>query len=440
MPAAPPPPPSGARAFDAPPPGTYTAFSLAPTRPSPPEGRFTVRKHFVIIAGLLLAAALAGCGRGGLLRDVAIRPAVISPNADGVDDIAELKYTLTAQSSISIYLLDEAGHRHDFRVAQRRSRGERTAYFSGVIGDRLLPDGEYRVIFEATDSRGRQARVEKPITLVDGDKEYLEIRGLSVYPNRFTPNRDGITDRVKVSYVLNKPATRVEVYILDKDGVRYPVAEDKIREMGSPGAHEHDYDAGIDLGATPPPDGDYTVVVEAEDAVGNKAKVSAGLTIEGGGVPRVEIVNAAAEFSSLVVPLHGTLTFTCTVRNIGTVPVRTKGPESGSTYTTADNFNTLEEYEEPGIFRVGLDYEGNSAGRLYPFRWQLGTDEELAVLETDIGPQTYLMPGQTATVVGHLVIDDRPVKVQPYYWLGLIHEQVWIVQDRVEPTAISIGF
>lgn len=74
------------------------------------------------------------------------------------------------------------------------------------------------------------------------------------------------------------------------------------------------------------------------------------------------------------------------------------------------------------------------------FRWQLGTDEELAVLETDIGPQTYLMPGQTATVVGHLVIDDRPVKVQPYYWLGLIHEQVWIVQDRVEPTAISIGF
>ncbi|NLD44174.1 MAG: hypothetical protein GX657_11845 [Chloroflexi bacterium] len=50
------------------------------------------------------------------------------------------------------------------------------------------------------------------------------------------------------------------------------------------------------------------------------------------------------------------------------------------------------------------------------------------------------MPGQTATVVGHLVIDDRPVKVQPYYWLGLIHEQVWIVQDRVEPTAISIGF
>jgi hypothetical protein len=43
-------------------------------------------------------------------------------------------------------------------------------------------------------------------------------------------------------------------------------------------------------------------------------------------------------------------------------------------------------------------------------------------------------------VVGHLRIEDPPVKSAPYYWIGLIHEQVWIVQDRVEPTSISIGF
>ncbi len=398
-----------------------------------------LRRLFIIL-GLLIPIALAGCGSGRLLRDVEIRPAVISPNADGTDDVAEIKYTLTAQSTIDIYLQDADGNRHDFRVAKRRSQGERTAYFSGVIGDRLLPDGEYTVVFEASDARGRTSREEHPLTLVDGDREYLEIRGLTVHPTRFTPNRDGISDRVKVSYVLNKEATRVEVYIIGADGARYPVAEDKIREAGAAGAHEHDYDAGIDLGATPPPDGDYTVVVEAEDAVGNKAQVTAPLTIEGGGVPRVEIVNAAAEWSDEVVPLGGTLTFTCTVKNIGTVPVRTKGPESGTTYSTSENFNTLEEYEEPGLFRIGLDYEGNSAGRTYPFRWQLGTDEELAVLETDIGPQTYLMPGQTVTVTGSLTIDDRPVKVAPYYWLGLIHEQVWIVQDRVEATPISIGF
>jgi len=245
---------------------------------------------------------------------------------------------------------------------------------------------------------------------------------------------------VKIGYNLNKAATRVEVNIVDAEGNKYPVPEDKIRKAGAPGTHEHDYDGGIDLGAAPPRDGIYRVVVEAEDAVGNKARAEGKLEIAGGGLPQVEIINRAAQFSSLVVPLSDTLTFTCTVKNIGTVPIRTKGPESGTTYTTSQNYNTLGQYEEPGIFRVGLDYEGNSEGRIYPFRWQLGTDQELTTIETEIGPQKYLMPGQTVTVVGHLRIVDRPVKVAPYYWLGLIHEQVWIVQDRVEPTQVSIGF
>jgi len=389
---------------------------------------------------LLSTACLAGCKGGDLIYGVEINPSVISPNADGTDDIAEIKYSLARQSTISIYLLDAEGNRYDFRVDQRRSRGERTAYFSGVIADRLLPDGTYTVVFEAKDNDGYIETQEHEITLVDGDKTPLEIQGLSVWPNAFTPNRDGITDRVKISYVLSKEAKRVTVYILDADGVKYPITEDQIREMGAAGAHEHDYDAGIDRGATPPPDGGYTIVVEAEDAVGNKARETASLTIEGGGVPRAEIVNGAAEFSPTVVPLHSTLTFTCTVKNIGTVPIRTKGPESGTTYSTSDNYNTLKEYEEPGVWRVGLDFEGNSAGRVYPYRWQLGTDAELTVIETDIGPETYLLPDQTVTIVGHLTIDEPPAKTEPYYWIGLIHEQVANVQDRVEPTQISIGF
>ncbi|MBC7256300.1 MAG: hypothetical protein H5T66_09395 [Chloroflexi bacterium] len=398
-----------------------------------------VRRALVVVAGLFILF-LGGCAQKPLLKDISIRPEVISPNADGVDDIAEMRYTLLQQGTISIYLLDEAGKRYDFRKDLRRSPGKRTAYFGGVVDGRLLPDGTYQVVFEARDDRGRSQQVIKTITLVDGDKVPLEIRHLSIWPQSFTPNRDGITDRVTIGYDLSKEATRVEVYLLDAAGNKYPVPEDKIREMGAPGTHEHDYDAGVDLGATPPPNGLYTVVVEAEDAVGNLARAQGTLEIKGGGVPQVEIVNRAAVFSPTVVPLHSTLTFTCTVRNIGTVPVRTKGPESGTTYSTSENYNTLGAYEEPGIFRVGLDFEGNSAGRLYPFRWQLGQDEELTTIETEIGPQKYLMPGQSVTVVGHLRIDDPPPKVEPYYWIGLIHEQVWIVQDRVEPTAITIGF
>lgn len=394
----------------------------------------------VILLLTLLGTSLIACGPRRLLYGVSIRPSVISPNADGVDDVAEIKYSLSRQATISIYFLDEAGQRHDFRLDKRRSKGNRTAYFGGVIGDRLLPDGDYTCVIEAIDERGHKEQTEAPITLRDGDKIPLRIDNLNIYPTRFTPNRDGITDRVKIGYNLNKKAVRVEVYLLDAEGHKYPVPEDKIREAGSPGTHEHDYDGGIDLGAAPPKDGLYRVIVEAEDAVGNKAKAEGQLEIAGGGLPQVEIINRAAQFSPPVVPLGSTLTFTCTVKNIGTVPVRTKGPPPGTTYSTNQNFNTLEQYEEPGIFRVGLDYEGNSEGRLYPFRWQLGSDEELTIIDTEIGPQKYLMPGQTVTVVGHLRIENRPVKVAPYYWLGLIHEQVWIVQDRVEPTQISIGF
>jgi hypothetical protein len=118
--------------------------------------------------------------------------------------------------------------------------------------------------------------------------------------------------------------------------------------------------------------------------------------------------------------------------------VRTKGPEPGTTYTTGENYNTLGQFEEPGLFRVGLDFEGNSDGRIYPFRWQLGRSDELTMLDTEIGPETYLMPGQTVTVVGHLQVKDAPPKTEPYFWLGLMHEQVQVVQDRVEPTSFVI--
>ncbi|MFH1084958.1 MAG: hypothetical protein V1772_04265 [Chloroflexota bacterium] len=400
-----------------------------------------MKRHRLWLCLVLLAALIpSGCGGGRLLNDVSIRPAVISPNADGMADIAEIKYTLARQSTISIYLQDAAGRRHVFRADQRRSKGERTAYLSGVIDGTLLPDGDYLVVLEASDERGRSKVAQLALAISGGDPLPLTINNLNIWPTVFTPNRDGITDRVTIGYSLSKEAARVAVYLLDGAGARSPMPEDKIRKMGSAGSHEHDYDAGVDLGATPPPDGAYAVVVEAEDVVGNQARVQGSLTIEGGGVPRVEVVNRAALIAPPVVPLGSALVFTCTVRNIGLVPVRTKGPASGTEYSSLENYNALQQYEEPGLFRLGMDFEGNSFGRPYPYRWQLGADDELTLLDTPIGPQRYLMPGQSVTVVGRLRLEERMYKTQPYFWVGLIHEQVETVQDRIEPTPITIAF
>ena len=390
----------------------------------------------VLLAAVSLILGATGCSKKPLIYDVRVQPEAISPNADGTADVARITYRLSRRATVSLYFRDEAGSKHVYRADVPRPAGAYEALFSGVIGNRLLPDGRYTCVLEAATDTGERMQAEQPLLIQGGEADYIEIRNLNIYPATFTPNRDGISDRVTIAYYLTKEATTVQVYLLDETGNRYPIPEDQIRPMGQVGNHEHDYEGGVDLGATPPADGTYTVVVEAEDAVGTRDVVRGQLTIAQGGVPRVEVVNRAAQWSSVVVPLGGTLTFTCTVRNIGKVGVRTKGPEPGTLYSTSENFNSKALYEEPGIFRLGLDFEGNSSGRVYPFRWQLGRDDELTIIDG----QKYLMPGQTAMVVGHLQIIDEPVKVAPYYWLGLIHEQVWIVEDRVEPVPITIGF
>jgi hypothetical protein len=390
----------------------------------------------LLLGVFLVPVSLVGCAGRPLVYDVRIQPDVISPDADGLNDVTRISYHLSRQAVVSLYFVDEQGAEHIFRADVSRPRGSYEALFSGVIDNRLLPDGRYTSVLQAVGDDGEGFKVEVPLTIEGGQPDYIEIHNLDIYPATFTPNRDGISDRVTIAYYLTKEATKVQVYLLDEQGNKYPIPEDKIRPVGDPGNHEHDYEGGVDLGATPPADGTYAVVVEAEDAVGNRDSVRGQLTIVSGGVPRAEIVNRAAQWSSTVVPLGGTLTFTCTVRNIGKVAIRTKGPEPGTLYTTSENFNRKEFYEEPGIFRLGLDFEGNSSGRTYPFRWQLGRNDELTVIDD----QRYLMPGQAVTVVGHLKIVDEPVKVAPYYWLGLIHEQVWIVEDRVEAVPITIGF
>ena len=188
-----------------------------------------------LIVAVLALLLIAGCGSSHLIGDVSVRPQVISPNADGDADVAEVHYSVSRQANVSIYLVDQEGGRHDLRVNERRSKGERTIYFGGVIDGRLLPDGDYRIIFEAVDTRGRTDAAEASITLQGGDSVPLRIENLSVYPTSFTPNRDGIGDRVSIGYNLSKEVVRVDVYLLGADGTKYPVPEDKIREVGAPG-------------------------------------------------------------------------------------------------------------------------------------------------------------------------------------------------------------
>jgi len=409
--------------------------------------RRAVSLVLVLCCSLAIASVLPGCANEPLLTRFTVQPSLITPNADGVDDIAHVSYSLRRNADVSLYLVDSRGERHFFRKDVRRSLGDYTVDFGGVIEGRMLPDGNYRMVIEARPTDGGPvATMERPLTLRDADTNYPQIIGLQVFPDSFSPNRDGLGDRVRISYDLSKAVSRTDIYLLGPDGTHYPIPEDKVREPGAIGHHEHDYDGGIDLGAEPPPAGTYKVVVIVEDAVGNRTEAETTLKIEDGGVPRATIVKSGegtgVVWSATVVPLGQVLSFTLTVQNIGPVPIRTQGPEPGTIYDNNQNYNTLGFSESPGVFRIGINYEGNSAGDPYPYRWQLGKTSELTKRTFQGRDYYYLMPGQTVTVTGGIRMVQAPPLRNPRFWAGLIHEQVEYVpgEDYVNPTQITIGY
>jgi len=399
--------------------------------------------YSLILLTVLGVLGWGGCASPRLLDKVWIAPQVISPNADGRADVTRVSYRLARSAELSIYLVDSEGQRHYFRKNRRRSPGEYQVNFGGVIEGRMLPDGDYICVLEATEvGNGRIAREEGTLTLVDADTVAPELRGFSVYPHTFTPNQDGFDDRVTIEYYLTKPA-RVQVFLLGPNGEKYPIAEKERKvKPGEVGAHFYDYEGGVDLGAEPPPDGTYIVWAQAEDRAGNKTTVTDTLTIREGGVPRADIVNLEVDFEPKIVPLGETLYFTLTVENFGAVPIRTSGPPPGTLYESEINFNQLEWYEEPGAWRVGIDFETNSSGRPYPYRWALGSDEDLEVRVVDGETRRHLMPGERAVVSGGIRIKDPPPRNPIYFWAGLIHEEVRIdpFNDHVDAQLISIGF
>jgi hypothetical protein len=412
-------------------------------------------RRLLVTASVLFA--VSACSSGALLDQVSLDPGAISPHAGSPNSATTIHYSVARPANVSIYLIDAQGGRHDFRKDQPRAAGSYAALFSGAVGDQVLPDGQYDVVVAAVDAGGQSAKIDKTLTISGADSTPPQLLNYTVFPSSFTPNQDGIDDRVAIRYDLSKPA-KVDVYLTDGK-TRYEVAEkkttlcaDPATEMSCAGPHEYDYDGGIDLGATPPPNGTYDVIADAVDAVGNHTQVSKKLTISEGGVPRATITNAGVEWApqalsslvtepnALLVPLGGTLTFTVSVTNIGPVPIRTSGPEPGTVYTTSENFNTHQQYEQPGVWRVGLDSEGNSVGRSYPYRWQLGKSGELKHVTIDGTDYLYLMPGQRVTVSGSVRIVDKPPRTSVYYWVGLVQEDVRIVEDHVEPKSVTVGF
>ena len=405
--------------------------------------------------------------------DVRRTPDLIVDLGNGVDNVAQINYQIRRTANVSIYFVDRGGSRHYFRKSQRRSPGKYEVYWGGVNNDpqlrqipgglelvegQVLPDGDYTWVIEATDDQERQERAEGPITIRDGDSTLPEMHNLRVVPRDFSPKQDGIHDNVSISYYLTKKVDTIQLYLQQPlaadgtQGLRYPIAEDpasSTAEPGEVGYHAYQYDGGLSLNAEPPPDGTYTLTVEAQDLVGNRTMVSTTLTITEGGKPRAEIaggvINWRGEMNQVVsVPLGQTLCFTASVSNIGPVPIRTAGPWPGQLYKIAENNSTLAQshhdptwYEQPGVWRFGVNFDTTSVD--FPFRWAVGRPQDLQRRMVDGTLQYYLLPGHRGQVYGCILFDQKPPAGTQFWWGGLIHESVTTENDQVGRIQVDVG-
>jgi hypothetical protein len=388
-----------------------------------------------------------------LIEDVSVEPEMITPNADGDTDVAALQFQLNQNADVSFKLTDAQGRDFYFRPPSRLSVNEDRyrVLFGGVVegyrqeGEdlpnytiikRILSDGTYTWALEADNREGRTSTVTGTLVIKDADTQLPGIRGFSISPKTFSPNQDGISDRVTINLALEKDVASLRVYLTGDDGVEHHIAEDeRTTPPNERGWHTYDYDGGIDAGNRPPEDGLYTVYAEAVDDMGQHVIVSNTVEIVDAGIPRGYIVNGEVEWSDATLVLSDTLCFTTTVENDSDTYLRTTGPWPGTLYRSDQNFNAFERAEESGVFRIAMEYD--TSLRPYPFRWGIGRP---GIDLVEIDGYWYLPPRQRSLITGCVQIVDIPVRNPLYYWLGLIHEDVGIeqVNNRVDPNFVTI--
>jgi hypothetical protein len=346
---------------------------------------------------------------------------------------------------------------------------------NGEVVRRLMPDGVYtwELTAEAV-ATGETASEQGTLTIAQSDADLPEISTFTVSPQDFTPNQDGIRDRTQINVYLEKAAD-LNVYLLTEDDVQIfiPPQVTETRE-GEAGRYTYDYDGGLDGGGDPPQDGTYTVVAEAQDAVGQRVRREAVLTLGDGGKPRAEIATqpsgadvvfevvpfdtafagvdgrfgalvepptdpATANTFDVTMPVGDVLVFRLTVENYSDVPIRTHGAPPGAVYDQNERAATYGDFDESGAWRVGIDCD--TAASDYPWRWAIGDSD---TLETVYDPETdntyfYLPPGERAVVWGGIRMTELVDSRNPQNcWAGLIHEDVGVSIRNARVGARSI--
>jgi hypothetical protein len=429
------------------------------------------RYSLLVIAfvGAVLVLLSACTDKAIPVSNVTVAPTEISPNGDGQADLARFSYKVSQPTQVSIYLTDASGKRYSLRenVERLPSPEAYELLFNGVSNGRLIPNGDYTWHVDAMGVAGLSTR-SGPFKIVDANLPFPQINEFTLSTNTFSPKRDGINDHVYINVVTTHPA-KLTVYVTpadDANAFRYEVQRTEgLRTLTSDGElpagrYNYDYDGGIYLGADPPPDGDYVMVAESEDRIGQRDTVTAPLKIVQSGRPVAEIVTqpdgssvtwsagaggqrvarGPTDYNLITMGISDTLYFTVAVKNVGLVPIRTAGPfDPNDCYRMEQNLYSKGYVAESGAFRVGINYDTNP-GMDHPWRWGIGSLSDLDVVMHDGQKLYYLAPGKQVVVSGCIKMTVVPPRNPFNVYASLIQEDVEIlaINFQVSPVRIQL--
>jgi hypothetical protein len=119
-----------------------------------------------------------------LIENLVIYPETISPNADGIDDEAEITYQLPVTATIDISILSPDGAAsYPFVTASEEEPQQHRHNWSGRTVDGLiLPDGVYTYLMRARDIYGNIVERTGPIAIAGGGQPEARITYSKIAP------------------------------------------------------------------------------------------------------------------------------------------------------------------------------------------------------------------------------------------------------------------
>lgn len=390
--------------------------------------RVLVRPRPLVLLMSVIVLLFVGCGgSGAALSDVSASAPMIVPGSTGIGrppGVVQVSYTLGADADVVVTL---EGPRTAELFAGRQKAGSHVLRFNGTAAT-SEGKGEYTVVRSVVPPGDYTIKVatggaSESVAFLVGEVRGVapSLAGITLFPEVISPNQDALDDVAELTFRTDMTAT-LSADLYDAAGERTPVLAPTSE---GPGEQSLVIDGRSTTGA-PLPDGVYTATLRADDALGNRVETSVPVTIEGGGEPGISILSV--EITPRQIIAGGEISVTVRVKNTGNVPLRTQGPDPGYVYTTNDSYSSIEGNQwtdKAGLWRVGVDWEGNSGGgpSRYPFRWGFGDTLE---------------PGEEVVTGGTIRILKQERTM--WFYAGVLQEGVRIVLDRLARTAIEVDF